>query len=64
MFINRKKELQSLISVITKNDTSLINMYGPRRIGKTSILKELVKSVDKNITAVYCFLKSKFKFNE
>lgn len=45
-FIDRKKELEFLNSEYKKQESSLIILYGRRRIGKTSLIKEFGKNKD------------------
>lgn len=45
-FIDRKNELQFLNQEYNKNESSLIILYGRRRIGKTSLIKEFGKNKD------------------
>lgn len=44
MFFNRKKELNSLNDLYLKRGFQFLVMYGRRRIGKTSLLKEFSKN--------------------
>ena len=48
-FVNREKELEYLTRVYKEQTSSLIVLYGRRRIGKTTLIKEFIK--DK--TALY-----------
>ena len=48
-FIGRKKELEFLNKEYNKKESSLIILYGRRRIGKTALINEFIK--DKN--AIY-----------
>lgn len=43
MFIGRATELQTLNSLFNKNTFEFLILYGRRRIGKTSLLKEFLK---------------------
>ncbi len=43
MFIGRKKELGSLESVYCKNGFGMTVIYGRRRIGKSTLIKEFIK---------------------
>lgn len=45
-FIGRKKELEFLNSEYEKNESSLIILYGRRRVGKTALIKEFGKDKD------------------
>ena len=45
-FIDRKKELEFLNSEYNKKESSLVILYGRRRIGKTSLIKEFGKNKD------------------
>ena len=45
-FIDRKKELEFLNSEYQKKESSLVILYGRRRIGKTSLIKEFGKNKD------------------
>lgn len=45
-FIDREKELEYLNSEYKKKESSLIVLYGRRRIGKTSLIKEFGKDKD------------------
>ena len=45
-FVNRKKELEFLNKEYNKKESSLIILYGRRRIGKTSLIKEFGKNKD------------------
>ncbi len=42
MFIARKKELQSLEAVYTKNGFGMTIIYGRRRVGKSTLIREFV----------------------
>lgn len=42
-FVNRKKELEFLQREFNKAESSLIIIYGRRRIGKTALIKEFIK---------------------
>lgn len=44
MFIGRKKELQQIHQSLKTNKSSTILIYGRRRIGKTSLINEALKS--------------------
>lgn len=44
MFIGREKEIAALERMYNKNDFQFVVMYGRRRIGKTSIIKEFIKN--------------------
>lgn len=46
MFIGRIKELETLKSEYMKKDSSFVVIYGRRRVGKTTLIKEFIK--DKN----------------
>jgi len=43
MFIGREKELQELNRFYSRNDFQMIVLYGRRRVGKTTLLKEFTK---------------------
>lgn len=43
MFIGRKKELETLENLYSKNQFSMIVIYGRRRIGKSTLIKEFIK---------------------
>ena len=43
-FVDRKNELEFLNKEYSKEESSLIILYGRRRIGKTSLIKEFGKS--------------------
>ena len=45
-FVNRNQELKFLQSEFNKKDSSMIIIYGRRRIGKTSLLSEFIKDKD------------------
>jgi len=45
-FIDRKKELEFLNDEYKKKESSLVILYGRRRIGKTSLIKEFGKNKD------------------
>ena len=45
-FIDRKKELEFLNAEYKKQTSSLVILYGRRRIGKTSLIKEFAKNKD------------------
>lgn len=45
-FIDRKKELEFLNKEYQKKESSLVILYGRRRIGKTSLIKEFGKNKD------------------
>lgn len=42
-FIDREKELQFLNKEYNKNEASFVVIYGRRRVGKTSLIKEFIK---------------------
>lgn len=42
-FVNRKDELKALEEEYRKNDSSLVILYGRRRVGKTTLLTEFLK---------------------
>ena len=44
MFIGRKKELNYLDSQYRNTESSLILLYGRRRVGKTALIEEFIKS--------------------
>ncbi|MEQ8199449.1 MAG: ATP-binding protein, partial [Clostridiaceae bacterium] len=46
MFVGRKKELKTLNSEYNKTEASFVVIYGRRRVGKTTLIKEFIK--DKN----------------
>lgn len=46
MFVDRKRELHSLKEELKPDRNSFIVIYGRRRIGKTSLIKELLKEED------------------
>ncbi|MCL4373600.1 MAG: ATP-binding protein [Candidatus Marsarchaeota archaeon] len=43
MFVDRENELKSLEDVAKRKEGSLVILYGPRRIGKSSLLREFLK---------------------
>lgn len=45
-FIDRKSELDFLNKEYEKRESSLVILYGRRRIGKTSLMKEFAKNKD------------------
>ena len=45
-FIDRKSELDFLNKEYEKSESSLVILYGRRRIGKTSLMKEFAKNKD------------------
>lgn len=45
-FIDREKEMATLIEEYNKDGSSLVVMYGRRRVGKTTLIREFIK--DKN----------------
>ncbi|MBN2793937.1 MAG: ATP-binding protein [Clostridia bacterium] len=45
-FVNRSEELDFLNEEYKKNTSSLIILYGRRRVGKTSLIKEFIKDKD------------------
>ena len=45
-FVDREKELEYLNSEYKKKESSLVVLYGRRRIGKTSLIKEFGKNKD------------------
>lgn len=45
-FVDRKEELAKLEESYEKGDSALFVLYGRRRVGKTSLLKELVERYD------------------
>ena len=46
MFINREKELQTLQNEYKKDGFSFSILYGRRRVGKTTLIKEYIKDKD------------------
>lgn len=44
MFVGRKKELQALTRFYKKPGAQLIVIYGKRRVGKTTLIKEFIKT--------------------
>lgn len=44
MFIGRKNEINYLTSQYRNNESSLILIYGRRRVGKTALIEEFIKS--------------------
>lgn len=46
-FINRKKELETLRKEYNRKDASFVVVYGRRRVGKTSLIKEFCKDKKK-----------------
>ena len=49
IFFDREKELDGLIDEIKKYN-SLIVLYGNRRVGKTELIKELIKRIGGRLT--------------
>ena len=45
-FVDREKELDFLNNEFKKKESSLIIIYGRRRIGKTALIKEFGKDKD------------------
>jgi uncharacterized protein len=43
-FINRERELAFLNTEYNKNSSSLVIVYGRRRIGKTALIKNFIKN--------------------
>nr|MCR5768679.1 ATP-binding protein [Lachnospiraceae bacterium] len=43
MFVGREKELRSLESVFEKDGFGMTVIYGRRRVGKSTLIKEFVK---------------------
>jgi len=43
-FINRERELAFLNTEYNKNSSSLVIIYGRRRIGKTALIKNFIKN--------------------
>lgn len=52
MFINRHKEIEHLNKEYSKTESSFIVIYGRRRTGKTTLIKEF----SKNKKAIYFFV--------
>lgn len=46
MFVNRKKELQRLSAALQGDKSKLIVIYGRRRLGKSTLLKQLIREGD------------------
>jgi AAA+ ATPase superfamily predicted ATPase len=46
MFVNRKKELQRLSAALQSDESKLIVIYGRRRLGKSTLLKQLLGEKD------------------
>jgi AAA+ ATPase superfamily predicted ATPase len=44
MFVNREKEKIRLGRALAKDQTQLIVLYGRRRCGKSTLLREVLKS--------------------
>ena len=67
MFVGRKEEI-NLLKEQYKNKKSSILLYGKRRVGKTTLLKESFKYFDKNcndlITSSFISSLLFSKFNE
>jgi len=42
-FINRRRELQALEAEYARNESSFVVIYGRRRLGKTTLIKEFLK---------------------
>ena len=52
MFIAREKELKILDSKILSDQFEFGIIYGRRRIGKTSLLQEVVKNMEQSIMSL------------
>lgn len=48
-FINRDRELNSLRNTLSSTRSEFIILYGRRRVGKTELLKHLLKEVDNSV---------------
>jgi AAA+ ATPase superfamily predicted ATPase len=44
MFVNRTNELKTLNSEFTTSNSSFTVIYGRRRVGKTTLIKEYIKN--------------------
>ncbi|MCH4183731.1 MAG: ATP-binding protein [Prevotella sp.] len=48
-FIDRKSEVARLRNALEREDTQFIAIYGRRRIGKSTLIKQVIQLADKNI---------------
>jgi AAA+ ATPase superfamily predicted ATPase len=55
VFLDRKKELEALKNVLTSKKAELINFYGERRLGKTSLLTEVEKILEKEEFLIFYY---------
>ena len=62
MFIGRKKEFESLQSELASKKRTAALVYGKRRVGKSTLLKEVSKTFD-GIVVNYLCVKSSFEGN-
>lgn len=46
LFVNRKKELEYLEQIYSKNRFSLVVLFGRRRVGKTELIKKFIENKD------------------
>ena len=54
MFIGREKELEELVEKINNDRFESILIYGRRRIGKTELIKEAIKSANSKVIYYEC----------
>ncbi|HHI87694.1 MAG TPA: ATP-binding protein, partial [Candidatus Cloacimonetes bacterium] len=54
-FINRKNELRTLEDIYSSGSSSLVVIYGRRRVGKTELSRQFIKGKK----AVYFFIEIK-----
>ena len=54
MFIGREKELEELTEKINNDCFESILIYGRRRIGKTELIKEAIKSANSKVIYYEC----------
>lgn len=62
MFYNRIKELNTIKKSLSSNKKSVVLLYGKRRVGKTSLIKEATKNF-KGVFINYTCVKSTFSGN-
>ncbi len=60
MFIGREKELIAITNALSKNANIMV--YGPRRVGKTTLIHEALKKVDKSILWYEC-IEGSYEYN-
>ena len=63
MFVGRTREFETLQDEYDKNESSFVVIYGRRRVGKTTLIKEFIKDKKTFIFLQVKRLKRKTKRN-